>query len=289
MTDDSPTAPAPFSGERFQLLRSGIYDDASTRVFVDAELSFAMLDPIPAIDYTRYVPRHVKLGLADAERRRAVIDDRLAKICSWIPTDGTVLEVGAGDGSFCARLLQSRPQLRLVAVEPDESTHAARTEVAGLVQYKSLADARSGGERATAICMFHVFEHIHDPAHFLGELFTVAAPGARLLIEIPSLDDPLLTVYRCQAYENFYFQRQHPYVYTARSLRRALEFGGCRVVDMLPYQRYGLANHMTWLAHGKPGGDAAWASRLADADPAYRCALERGGKTDTVIAIAERA
>lgn len=289
MITTTPQAPPPFSGDAFNLLRRGIYDDDTINVFVNADRSFAVLDPVPTTDYTSYVPRNVKLGLADTARRLAVIDDRLTRIASLMPVSGTILEVGAGDGGFCRRLREANPGLRLVAVEPDRTTRTLRDQVPDLVQYDSLAEARTAGERADTICLFHVFEHVLEPRIFIADLFAVATPGARLIIEIPSLDDPLLSLYRCDAYEKFYFQRQHPYVYSTRGLQRVLEDARCRVVRMIPYQRYGLTNHLTWLSRGKPGGDAQLAATFADNEPGYRAALEQAGTTDTVIAVVESA
>jgi SAM-dependent methyltransferase len=289
MNANTPKAPTPFSGDAFDLLRHGIYDDDAIGVFVNADRSFAVLDPSPTTDYTSYVPRNIKLGLSDSARRLAVIDDRLARIADLIPSSGALLEVGAGDGGFCRRIRESNAQLRLVAVEPDRTTRPMRDKVPNLVQYDSLADARTAGERADTICLFHVFEHVLEPRQFIADLFAVATPGARLIIEIPSLDDPLLSLYHCDAYEKFYFQRQHPYVYSARGLQRALEDARCRIVRMIPYQRYGLANHLTWLSRGKPGGDARLAAIFAESEANYRAALERAGTTDTVIAVVERA
>ena len=106
-----------------------------------------------------------------------------------------------------------------------------------------------------------------------------------MIIEVPSLDDPLSSLYKSPAHRDFYFQKQHPYVYSAKSLRRVLEHHGFRV-EIVPYQRYGLENHLQWLSAGKPGGNAEFARTFQSCDAAYRAALEASGLTDTVFAIA---
>jgi hypothetical protein len=115
----------------------------------------------------------------------------------------------------------------------------------------------------------------------------VLAPAGKVLIEVPSLDDPLLSVYRLPAYEAFYFQRQHPFAYTGRSLARVLEHNGLRALETIAYQRYGLENHLAWLRHGKPGGDAALRDLVLPIEDQYRQTLEARGTADTVFAVAE--
>jgi SAM-dependent methyltransferase len=281
------TLPAPYGEATFRHRRRGLFDDLQTDVYTDADGAFAVLHPRPVLDYAHYVSRQQKLGLGAYKKTLDVIDRRYAKVAHLLPAVGTVLEVGAAEGNFLARLNADRPALRLAAVEPDRDTEAARRKLALEGDFADLAGAAAAGIKADFVCFFHVFEHIGDPRSFLDSIRQILAPGGRILIEVPSLDDPLLSLYALPAYEAFYFQRQHPFVYSGRSLSRVLEAHGWKVRKILPYQRYGLENHLSWLAWEKPGGDARLAGIFAGADPAYRSALEAKGATDTVFAVAE--
>ncbi len=285
----SECLPAPYNSIAFVHRRHGVFDDEEIAVFTDSDGGFAVLHPRPILDYAHYTPRQQKLGLGAYKRTLDVIARRFAKIGNEFPETGIVLEIGAADGGFLAKLRQERPRLRLVAVEPDRETQASRAALALAGDYVDLAAAAAAGVSADVVCLFHVFEHITEPATFLDAVRRVMAPGGRLIIEVPSLDDPLLSLYRSSAYEAFYFQRQHPYVYSRGSLKRVLEAHGWHVREVRPYQRYGLENHLGWLVHGKPGGDAALASVFTGLDADYRAALEARGATDTVFAIAETA
>ena len=86
---------------------------------------------------------------------------------------------------------------------------------------------------------------------------------------MPSLEDPLLSLYASKAYSKFYFQKQHPYIYSSRSLRKLIEYYGGKVEKVIPYQRYGLENHLTWLAQGRPGGEAQLAALLENCEASY--------------------
>jgi SAM-dependent methyltransferase len=278
--------PAPYNQLAFEHRRRGIFDDSAVDVFIDGENSFAALHPRPVIDYTQYVPRQHKLNLGGYRASNDIVARRFAKIGDLFPGRGDVLEIGAAEGDFLAKLRAERPELRLLAVEPDRKTAEARKAIGLAGDYPDLETAVSTGASADTVCLFHVFEHIADPRAFLDVAGRLLKSGGRMIIEVPSLDDPLLSIYRCGAYEAFYFQRQHPFVYSARSLGRVLEANGFQVLEMRPYQRYGLENHLTWLTHGKPGGDAQLKQMFGSLDQQYRQELEKAGKTDTIIAVA---
>lgn len=280
--------PAPLQAEPFARLKHGIYDDSSIDVYSNAAHDFAFLAPPPVVDYRDYKPRHQALGLSGYKKALGVIESRFAKIRDIFVEANSVLEVGAADGSFLAFLRTHFPDMPLAAIEPDESTRAARDAIAGLQQFPTLDAAAANGLGVDVICLFHVFEHLADPASWLAAAKRLLVPGGRIVIEVPSLDDPLLSLYKSDAYLEFYFQRQHPFVYSAASLRRVLEHNGF-AAELVPYQRYGLENHLTWLTEGRPGGGAELRAIFADSEVGYTTVLERRGLTDTVFAIARVA
>ena len=285
--DDARVAlPLPYRDAVFSHRRHGIFDEVEVDVFVDGENAFAVLHPRPVLDYSHYVPRQQKLGLGSYKKTLDVIDRRLAKIEDLFPKTGTILEIGAAEGGFLSKLRALRPQLSLMAVEPDRETDRAREALSLAHNFSSIAEAIDAGVKADVVCLFHVFEHISDPRGFLGEIRQVLAPRGRIIIEVPSLDDPHLSLYALPVYEAFYFQRQHPFVYSGRSLSQVIGATGLVVDEIRPYQRYGLENHLAWLRYGRPGGDPVLADAVGSADRAYKAALEAKGATDTVFAIA---
>ncbi|MCC7250940.1 class I SAM-dependent methyltransferase [Hyphomicrobium sp.] len=286
---NAQSVPVPLADDVFAQLRSGISDAPDVGVFVNEDRSFAYLDPQPSVEYSSYAPRHATLGLSKYKSTLAVIARRYEKIRHVMPEKGAVLEIGAAEGGFLRRAHEDRPDVRYFAVEPDEKTAAQREELPWLTSYWDLGAAVAAGIKADLVCLFHVFEHIKAPAEFLASVRQVLAPRGRILIEVPSLDDPLLTIYGLPAYEAFYFQRQHPFVYTGRSLARVLAANGFTVQEVLPYQRYGLENHLGWLKNGKPGGDSAFAEAFAGIDGSYRATLESRGTADTVFVVGEIA
>jgi SAM-dependent methyltransferase len=281
--EPTTSPPAPFDRDTFTLLRNGVYDDDTIRVLINEQNDFALLDPRPSIDYTRYTPRFQKLDQAAYRRRRRVEAQRHDKLTSYFRSGGSVLEIGAGNGLFLGILREHNPDSELAYVEPDEATDSQRAEVAGLTKHRSVEEAVAAGKTYDTVCFFHLLEHILDPGTFLDQVRRLLHVESHLVIEVPSLDDPLRSVYGLDAFEAFYFQRQHPYVYSSRSLERLMAHNGFETERVIAYQRYGLENHLGWIRNGRPGGDPALAERLASAEPAYRAALEAGGQTDTAI------
>jgi SAM-dependent methyltransferase len=280
------TLPEPMLSEKFSLIKRGVYDDASVDVYANSTGDFALLAPPPKVDYCSYKPRHQSLGLTEYKKARRVIESRYSKIESCFNDASSVLEIGAAEGAFLAHLRAMHSDLALAAIEPDESTRQQRDAITGLQHFATLEAAVDSGLTVDAICLFHVFEHLTDPAEWLSSARRLLTPGGKIIIEVPSLDDPLLSLFRLAAYRNFYFQRQHPFVYSAASLRRVLEYNGFSV-DIIPYQRYGMENHLAWLSKGKPGGNAEFGSIFGCCETDYIEALEARGLTDTVFAIAK--
>jgi SAM-dependent methyltransferase len=280
---DESSLPVPFCGEDFVPLRRGIYDDANIEVYINRTGDFAVLHPIPETDYSRYQPRAAALGLQAYKKKTGTYELRHAKLATLFSAVGRVIEIGAGDGGFLAYIGERHPHLDLACVEPDTTRRSLRDQIAGLAQYDDLSEAPPGSW--DLVCLFHVLEHVVEPSSFLSRCASLLASGGRLVVEVPSLDDPLLSLYEVPAYADYCFQKQHPYYYSKASLERLLRSHGFKIEAMMEHQRYGLENHLNWLQFGKPGGNAEYARVFTPIDTGYRQSLETAGQSDAVIAV----
>lgn len=281
--------PAPFNQENFHIFRKGIYEHPEIDVYMTQAEDFACLYPQPPFNYTQYSPRFQRLNLGEYRKRNQVIEKRYEKIGSYFSGPLSILEIGSFDGAFLRLARERNDKLTLASLEVDTNTQAAREQPEWLTQYSSFKELHAQNLRFDVVCFFHVLEHIADPAGFLASCTNVLKPKGRVIIEVPSLDDPLRTLYRVEEYEDFYFQVQHPYVYSAKSLHRLLEQNGFHVLSCFGHQRYDLENHLTWLAKRRPGGDETLRAMFSPLDESYRGRLESSGYADAVIAIAEIA
>lgn len=136
-------------------------------------------------------------GDPDARRglayRRFVLRDHLRFVERALRDSGeqgVVLDVGCGGGLFLQMLEErgvagvSRPIAGL-----EFSLDAARLawkQCAVPVACASLAQAPFAAESCAAITMFHVLEHLYDPAAYLQSAHRLLRPDGRLIVQVPN-------------------------------------------------------------------------------------------------------
>jgi len=135
------------------------------------------------------------------------------------------------------------------------------------------------------ITAFHVVEHLPDPIKTLKDLRSKLKKGGALIIEVPSSQDALLSLYECEQFQNFTYWSQHLYLFNEFTLEKLSTKSGFEVDAIKYYQRYPISNHLYWLSKGKPGGHSKWSfidSSILNEE--YSNMLSSIGKTDTIIA-----
>jgi len=142
-----------------------------------------------------------------------------------------------------------------IAVEPQESARRSLIDL-GYKVFPSINEVISNDiEVAT---LFHVFEHLTDPVGTLDMLRNKMSQGAKVIIEVPHAKDFLISFLELDAFKSLTFWSEHLILHTRDSLRIFLEKAGFSNISVKGYQRYPLANHLHWLAKGKPGGHIVW-------------------------------
>jgi 2-polyprenyl-3-methyl-5-hydroxy-6-metoxy-1,4-benzoquinol methylase len=193
-----------------------------------------------------------------------------------------VLDFGSGAGGFL-RMAQSVAAVA-AGVEPERRVREHWADAMRL--YACLEDA---GDEYDVITAFHVVEHLPDPRATLTALGALLKTGGRLVIEVPSAEDALLTLYNSDAFQRFTYWSQHLFLFNAETLRRVAVQAGLRVISIQQLQRYPLSNHLCWLSRDRPGGHARWSFLDTPAlTHAYAASLAAIGRCDTLIAYLER-
>jgi len=197
-----------------------------------------------------------------------------------------VLDFGCGAGGF---LLKAKGLAsNVVGIELEKRVlnywHSKLSMVSSIEEASALSEG--GYDLITA---FHVLEHVHDPREMLAKLGAMLNSEGRMIIEVPSADDALLTLYDCDAFQRFSYWSQHLYLFTASTLATLIKQAGLKVIAIQHYQRYPLSNHLHWLSKSKPGGHQRWSFLDSTAiNHAYAEVLASIGKTDTLIAHVEK-
>jgi len=152
-----------------------------------------------------------------------------------------------------------------------------------------VSSLEAAGGNYDLITAFHVVEHLHDPRAMLASLAERLAPNGKMVVEVPSADDALLTLYVCDAFQRFTYWSQHLFLFNAATFNTLARQAGMRVTAIQHFQRYPLSNHLHWLSKARPGGHQHWAFLDSpELAAAYANTLASVGKTDTLIAYLER-
>lgn len=97
---------------------------------------------------------------------------------------GRLLDVGAGTGYFAA-FMRDRGW-SVTALEPDATARQAASSRAGL-EIRPIEDLEGlTAETFDVITLWHVLEHVHDPAHYLDRFRNLLVPGGMLMIAVPN-------------------------------------------------------------------------------------------------------
>ncbi|MBX9977180.1 MAG: methyltransferase domain-containing protein, partial [Alphaproteobacteria bacterium] len=107
-------------------------------------------------------------------------------------------------------------------------------------------------EKFDLIVMFHVLEHLLDPVAFLKNVSCYLKEKGSIIVEVPNVDDALVSFYNINEFKDFYFCTAHVSYFSMKTLGNCLMESGLKG-DIFPVQRYNLNNHLHWLMHKKPG------------------------------------
>jgi 2-polyprenyl-3-methyl-5-hydroxy-6-metoxy-1,4-benzoquinol methylase len=221
------------------------------------------------------IPEWLQRTNADDQRRFNLLEPMLP--------GKRVLDFGCGAGGFLSKV---QPLAReVVGIEPERRVQEFWSH--SIKIYPDIEQVLAMSmESYDLITAFHVLEHLPDPREILSQLGNhLLHTNGRLVIEVPSSDDALITLYDSDAFQSFTYWSQHLYLFNGETLKQLAIQAGLRVVSIQQFQRYPLSNHLYWLSKGKPGGHQKWSfldnSELSNA---YAASLASIGKCDTLIA-----
>jgi hypothetical protein len=86
-------------------------------------------------------------------------------------------------------------------------------------------------------------------------------PGGYIYIDIPNLDDVMLSIFKIEGYADFYFREPHLSYFSPKTFSLLLKKAGFRGT-IKTVQRYNVLNNMNWLQTGKPQGNFAIGNRI---------------------------
>ena len=187
----------------------------------------------------------------DALPLPAIIQRGFAHLRGWTwmpppPPSGRLLDVGCGSGAYAVSLRRLGWQVE--GVEPNaRAARLARQE--GVSVYQSrIEDVDLSGKRYDAITLWHSLEHLAAPVPVLRKLRSALNSNGLLIVETPNFRG-----WGAKLMGEFWYHwdlPRHQLHFSPKSLRRALELGGFRLIQMAHIPNpYGFTGGVAYRLH----------------------------------------
>jgi len=164
-----------------------------------------------------------------------------------------ILDVGCSTGHFLAAL-KDKVKIR-VGLELDKSAVEFINKNLDFKVYdQPIQDVEIAEGPFDVITSFQVLEHIENPLEFLQAIDKNLKPGGYLYLEVPNLNDILLSIYKIKGFEDFYYREPHLSYFNEQSFKKLLDETGFKG-EIGSVQRYNFLNHLNWIFTGKPQGE----------------------------------
>jgi SAM-dependent methyltransferase len=141
-----------------------------------------------------FVPEATTADRLEQWYRRFVLRDHLHFVERALrdsEEDGPVLDVGCGGGLFLQMLSErasrsSRPRSVIGLDFSLDAAHVAWRRSGVPAVCATLSRPPFSGESCAAVTMFHVLEHLYDPASYLDGAHWLLRPEGRLILQVPN-------------------------------------------------------------------------------------------------------
>lgn len=179
-------------------------------------------------------------------------NSRLELIKPFLEDNHSLMEIGCSSGYFLEQV--GEDYLR-VGIELNREEVAYGKELGLDIRQGDLSSVNSG-EKFNHVCAFQVLEHQPDPETFLKDLSKlIKDEGGYLHIEIPTLDNPLISLYEIDEFRKFWFQEPHLYYFSKRFIPYLSNRIGLKLQKITILQTTTLYNHLHWIQEKKPMKD----------------------------------
>lgn len=179
---------------------------------------------------------------------------RIAKLTPFLKKDARLLDIGCSAGHFLKAVAPLVGEC--MGIEYNAKDAEFVRGMGYRVWSSPIEQTDIPKESLDIITVFQTFEHIPDPVRFLETVGMYLKPDGYLVMEVPNINDPLLTVFGSEPYADFYFREPHIFYYSPETLRRMVERCGY-AGDISTIQRYHVLNHFWWLYAGRPQPSAS--------------------------------
>ncbi len=179
-----------------------------------------------------------------------IFQKRLSRIEFLLKSSSSVLEIGSSTGHFL-QLIKDKVS-DCTGIELDKKFAEFSKKKLNLNIYeKPLEKIDFEGKKFDIIFMFQVFEHIPKPLELCKKILK---PKGKIYVEVPNLDDALLSIYSISEFQKFYFRAPHVYYYNKNTLFKIMKKSGFNG-KVRTIQEYSVYNHVNWIQNKIPQMD----------------------------------
>ena len=161
-----------------------------------------------------------------------------------------VLDVGCSTGHFLSAL-KNRVKERVGLELSREHADFIKSNLDFKVYSEPIESANVKEGPFDLVTAFQTLEHVEKPIDFLKGIARNLKSDGHLYLELPNIDDALLSVYCVTGYEDFYYREPHVSYFSKKTLGALLNKAGFEG-KISTIQDYGLFNHLRWIFTNKP-------------------------------------
>ncbi len=187
---------------------------------------------------------------------RELNEKQFAQFADHLTPETRYLEIGCSFGGVLKRVADFGVDA-CHGVEPnEEDVQFVQKLCPGSKVFNSVVeDLELDPEYYDVVASFEVLEHMVSPGSILKKVAGVMKKNGLINIEVPNHKDLLLSSYKNNSYENFYYHKAHIHYFTKESLSKLLEVCGYdgAVSSFLMYPFF---NHVFWHQNSGPQSSA---------------------------------
>ena len=165
-----------------------------------------------------------------------------------------LLDVGCSAGQFLFNVKDFVSEVAGIELDPAAAMHASSVCNCS-VENVFLADSSFPKASFDVITAFQVMEHAADPIKFMRDIHACLKPGGIACVEVPNLEDALLSICDLSNYQRYYYRLVHLFYFSARSLQLLMEKTGF-AGDVFFAQDYNIFNHINWMLNNSGQKDS---------------------------------
>jgi len=176
-------------------------------------------------------------------------EDRVKLVKQYIDKNKRLLDVGCSAGQFISNI---SPYVKLAdGLEINEKFALYASKMTNGLVYNSFDDLPKPG-LYDCIVSFQTLEHVDNLFEFMNNIKEILHSEGNVIIEVPNLNDALLSLYDLPEYDKTFYHKAHKWYFSDKSLMNLMD--KCGFVGKIKYnQDFGMFNHLYWniLGHGQ--------------------------------------